>query len=106
MNSSVRILKRMQEYKSIGDGCRMNDRGYFSRFHPLMGVNQALHEALQIIRFWTNEMYDLLLIGKRLADIILAHPIITVFETRIDDAVLKLYQPFLCTEIFLFGKLQ
>ena len=57
MNSSVPILKRMQEHKSIGDSRRMNDRGYVSGFHPLMGVEQSLHEALQIIRFWTNEMY-------------------------------------------------
>ena len=57
MNSFVPILKRMQEHKSIGDSRRMNDRGYVSGFHPLMGVEQSLHEALQIIRFWTNEMY-------------------------------------------------
>ena len=54
MNSFVPILKRMQEHKSIGDSRRMNDRGYVSGFHPLMGVEQSLHEALQIIRFWTN----------------------------------------------------
>lgn len=54
MNSFVPILKRMQEHKSIGDSRRMNDRGYVSGFHPLMGVDQSLHEALQIIRFWTN----------------------------------------------------
>ncbi len=106
MNSSVPIFKRMQEHKTIGNARRMNDRGYISHFHPLMGVKQSLHEALQIIRFWTNEMYDLFLIDNRLADIILAHPIVTVFETRIDDSVLKLYQPFLFAEVFLFGKRQ
>ena len=51
-------------------------------------------------------MYDLFLISNRLPDIILTHPVITVFETLIDDAVLKLYQPFFFTEVLMFSKLK
>src|SRR5690554_2605579 len=106
MDAPVPIFKWMQEHKAIGDNRSMNDRGYISRSHSVVAVDQALHQAWQVIWFWRDEVYDFLLIGNRLADIILAQPIVTVFETRIDDAVLKRYQSFFLTEVFLLSKLQ
>jgi len=40
-------------------------------------------------------MYNLFLISDRLSDVILARPVVTVFKSRVNNAVLKLYQPFL-----------
>jgi len=84
----------------------MDDRRDFSLFHPFMRLEQSVHQALKIIRLWTDKMNDLLLIGSRLPDIILTNAIIAVLESRINDPVLKRYQPFFPAEILFFRKLQ
>jgi len=49
-------------------------------------------------------MKVLLLIGDCLPDIILADPIVAIFESRVNDPVLKFYQPFLLAEVLFFSK--
>jgi hypothetical protein len=71
-----------------------------------MGFDKTRHQDRQVIRLWTDEMYNLLLVGNCLPDVILAFPIITVFESRVNNPVLKLDQPFLLTEVLFFCKLK
>ena len=106
MDSSVSIFKRVQEYKTVGNRRCMDDRRNSSRFHPLMGFNQTCHQAGKVARLWTDEVYNLLLVSDRLPDVILAVPVIALFESRVNNPVLKLDQPFLLTEVLFFGKPQ
>ena len=99
MDSAVSIFKWVQENKTVGNGRRMDDRRDVAVFHPLVGVNQPIHQILQIIRLRTDKMDDLFLIGDRLPDIILSDPIITILEPGVDNPVLKRYQSLFLTKL-------
>ncbi len=90
MYSSVTVFKRMQENKTVGNCRCMDDWCDFTFFHPLVGFNQPGHQIWKVTRLWTDKMNDLLLISDRLPDIILTDAIIAVFESRVNDPVLKL----------------
>ena len=71
-----------------------------------MGFDKTRHQNRQVIRLWTDEMYNFFLIGNCLADVILGLAIITVFESWVNNPVLKIDQPFLLTEVLFFRKLK
>ena len=71
-----------------------------------MAFDKAGHQRRQVIRPWTDEMYYFFLIANCLANIVLAFSIITVFESRVNNPVLKLDQSLLLTEVFFFCKLK
>ena len=106
MNPAVAVLERMEEDKSVGHGSGVDHGRYVARFHPLVGGEQAFHQAGQVFRFRTGEMDSLLLPGDRLADIVLARAVIGFMESWIDNAVLQIDQPRFLAEIFAVGRLQ
>jgi len=83
------------------DSCR-----YRTFFHHPMRGEQAVHQLGKIIGLRANIMNELLLVGNRLPDVILARPEIGIPETGIDDAVLHVNQKRLFTKVPVLRHLQ
>ncbi len=67
----------------------MDNRRDFALLHPFMRSNKAIHKSLQILRLRTDKMDNLILIGDGLPDIVLTDTVIALFESRINNPVLK-----------------
>jgi len=106
VDTTVSILKGVHEDKSVGDRGGMDHGRDRAVLHHEMGSEQAIHETCKILGLRADIMNELLLVGNRLPDVVLALTVIGIAKAGIDDAILDIDQQRLLTEISVLCHLQ
>ena len=106
MDSPVAILERVHEHESVGHGGGVDHRIHLCRGHPIVDLDQAVHQPGHVGWLGTHEV-DTLAVGRDgLAHIALGVTVVGCGKARIDDAVLDFEQPSLRAEVVALGELQ